>query len=142
MNRRTATLVWAAMLVVPFAFMGVALGAAHDRAPAGLEDPLLWSALAVSAVNVVLARVLPPRLGPARAHDREAVAFTRVVVALALSEAAALAPLVAYILSRDPRLLVVLAAAVLAHAALFPSVRRWSALLPGPDGVAPRREVR
>jgi hypothetical protein len=142
MNRRTATLVWAAMLVVPFAFMGVALGAARHRAPPELEDPLLWSALAVSALNVVLARVLPPRLGPARAHDREAVAFTRVVVALALSEAAALAPLVAYILSRDPRLLAVLAADVLAHAALFPSVRRWEALLPAPDGAAPRREVR
>jgi hypothetical protein len=96
--------------------------------------------------------VLPPRLGPARAHDRDAVAFTRAVVALALCEAAALAPVVAYIITRDPRLLAVLAADVGALVAFYPSALRWGALRPPGDsdglprahaaGGAPGREAR
>ncbi len=136
-TRRTAVLLWAAMLIVPFAFLGVALGA-RDHAAPGLAAPLLGLAAAASAVNVALAWLLPPRLGPARARDGEPVAFTRVLVSLALCEAAALAPVVASIVAPDPRLLAVLAADVAALLALYPSARRWGALRPPDDGDALR----
>jgi hypothetical protein len=136
MTRRTATLLWAAMLVVPFAFLGVALTVAHDHAAPALAGPILALAALASAANVVLAWALPPRLGPARARDRDAVAFTRVLVSLALCEAAALAPVVALVVTNDRRLLALLAAGVAALAALYPSDRRWEALRPQGDAEA------
>ncbi len=144
-SRRAAVLVWAALLVVPFAFLAVALGVAEDHGAPGLAGPVLALAAAASAANVVLAWLLPRRLGPDRAHDREAVAFGRALVSLALCEAAALAPVVAHIITHDARLLAVLGADVAALAALYPSDRRWAALLPLGDGglaaadAAPRR---
>jgi drug/metabolite transporter (DMT)-like permease len=140
MTRRTATLLWAAMLVVPFAFLGVAFTIGGDHEARDLAGPLLGGAAGVSALNVVLAWVLPPRLGPSRAHDRDAVAFTRVLVSLALGEAAALAPVVAFMITRDPRLLAVLAADVAALLALYPTDGRWDALRPEGEGVPRWRE--
>jgi hypothetical protein len=130
MTRRTAVFLWASMLVVPFAFAAVAFRGARAVAPAELGEPLFWLMLLVAAGNVALARALPPRLHAPRAHAGEAVAFTRVLVSLALCEAGAIAPLVAYMLTRDARLLGVVAASVLALVLLFPSDRRWAALRP------------
>jgi hypothetical protein len=133
MTRRTATFIWTALLFVPLAFMAVAFTVPQAQAPR-LTVPAFWLAVGASALNVVLSRVLPPQLGPARASDRDAVAFTRMIVALALSEAAAIAPLVAYMVTRDPRLLGVLALDLLALVVLFPSEGRWASLLPEPNG--------
>jgi hypothetical protein len=133
MTRHAATFVWAALLVMPFAFLAVASGAASRTPVPELREPLFWTAVAASALNVALAWRLPPRLGPPRANDRDAVAFTRVLVSIALGEAAAMAPLVAYMLSPDARLLAVAAADVLALALLYPSDRRWAALRPAPE---------
>ena len=133
-SRRTAIFLWAAMLVVPPAFLAVAIAeAAGHRAP-GLAGPLLALAALVSAANVLLAWVLPPRLGPARAHDRDAVAFTRALLSLAFCEAAALAPVVALMITRDARLLLVLGVDLAALGSLYPSARRWHALRPLGDG--------
>ncbi len=150
-TRRTAMFLWAAMIVVPVAFLAVALtDAAKHRAP-GLAGPLLGLAVLASAANVLLAWTLPQRLGPTRAVDRDAVAFTRALVSLALCEAAALAPVVALMITRDPRLLLVLAVDLAALGSLCPSARRWHALRPlgdgdgagaGAAGLARRREVR
>ena len=137
MTRRAATLVWAGMLVVPCAFTAVAFRASRDGVGGALREPLFWLAVVASAGNLVLSRLLPPRLGPERANDRDAVAFARVVVSLALAEAGALAPLVAFMLTRDLRLLGLLALDVLALVVLFPSEGRWHALLPDPDGAPP-----
>ncbi len=134
MNRRTATLVWAALLFVPLAFMAVAFTV--PLPVPRMVNPALWLAMGASALNIVLSRVLPPLLGPARAGNREAVAFTRMVVALALNEAAAMAPLVAYMVARDPRLLGVLAVDLLALFVLFPSEGRWAGFMPPAGGVA------
>ncbi len=149
MTRRTAVFTWAALLVVPFAFLAVALGIPDVPSAPSLAGPVLALAAAASAANVLLAWLLPPRLGPALAHDRDAVAFARALVSLALCEAAALAPVVAHILTHDPRLLAVFAADVLALAALYPSHHRWAGLLPGGEAdlhaaapAAPRREAR
>jgi hypothetical protein len=130
MTRRTAVFLWASMLVVPFAFGAVAVRGAQAVAPAGLAEPLFWVTLLVAAGNVALARALPPRLHGPRATRGEAVAFSRLLLSLALCEAGAIAPLVAYMLTRDARLLGVVAASVLALVLLFPSDRRWAALLP------------
>jgi hypothetical protein len=146
MTRHTAVFTWAALLVVPFAFLAVTF----NVVPVGpsvpsLAGPVLALAAAASAVNVALAFALPARLGPAVAHDRDAVAFARALVSLALGEAAALAPVVARMITRDARLLAVFAADVAALAALYPSRRRWAGLLPRgetdlhPAGPAARR---
>ncbi len=134
MSRRTAVFVWAALLVVPFAFLGVALTVADVHADPALAGPILALAAAASEANVALAWTLPRLLGPDRAQERDAVAFARALVALALGEAAAITPVVAYVLARDGRLLAVLAASVAALAALYPSGRRWEALRPLGDG--------
>jgi hypothetical protein len=134
MSRRAAAWLWAAVLVVPFAFAPVAIRAASADPVPEARDPLLWAAFAASLVNVALAWRLPPRLGPRRASDGDAVAFARVVVSLALGEAAAMAPLVAYMLYPDPWLLAVAGADVLALLLLYPSGRRWAALRPEAEG--------
>ena len=146
-SRRTAIFVWVAMLVLPPAFLGVALTVAIEHRAPDLAAPILGVAVLASAANVILAWALPPRLGPARAHDRDAVAFTRILLSLALCEAAALAPVVALMITGDPTLLALLAAALAAVAALYPSSRRWQALrplvdsleLPRADAAAARR---
>jgi hypothetical protein len=143
MTRRTARVIWVALLATPLLFLGVAAAVSPEAWAPGLAEPLFWLAVAGSALNVALSRLLPPRLGPDRADDRDAVAFARVLVGLALCDAAAMAPLVAYMVTRDPRLLAVLALDVVALLLLYPSDPRWQRLLPEPAGApAPRRGAR
>ncbi|HVH04414.1 MAG TPA: hypothetical protein VNE71_00265 [Myxococcota bacterium] len=143
MTRRIATLLWAALLVVPLAFLGVAL-TLHRGAPSTEHRTLfLWLAVAASAFNVALSRVLPPRLDSARGSGREAATLTRFLVGWSLCEAAALFPLVAYLVTRDVRLVVVLALDVIALVFLYPSDRRWNRLAAAGSGGAlgARREA-
>jgi hypothetical protein len=143
MTRQAARLIWGALVVTPFLFAAVTF--ALQRAPRApqLATPAFWLAALASAVNVTLSRVLPPRLGPRAANHRDAVAFTRHLVGFALCDAAALAPLVAFIVTRDARLLGLVAVDVLALILLYPSESRWQRLLPeaapaggpGPRGV-------
>jgi hypothetical protein len=135
-TRRAATLAWGSMLVVPFFFLALADSARWSGAPSAAA-PLFWVTVAVSALNVVLSRALPPRLGPFRA-GREATAFGRLLVAWALCEAAALFPLVAWIVCGDPRLIGVFGADLLALVLLYPSDARWASLAPE-DGAASGR---
>lgn len=130
MTRRTATLIWAALLATPFLFGAVAWVFARAPRSEAIVEPVFWLAVAASALNLALSRVLPPRLGPAAAEDRDAVAFTRLLVAFALCDAAALAPLVAFMVTRDVRLLGLVAVDVFALVLLFPSDARWERLLP------------
>jgi hypothetical protein len=135
-----AVLVWASLLVVPVAF-GLVVGTVRDPAAADARfAPLFfWIALAASAFDLVLAWILPHRIGPPRAAP-ETVALTRLLVAWALCEAAAIFPLVAYMITGDARLPWVSAAGLVALASLFPGERRWRAALPGP--AEPARMVR
>ena len=135
MTRRAARLIWAALLVTPFLFGAVAFAFARPPRSPEIVAPVFWLAVAASALNVALSRLLPPRLGPATASDGEAVAFTRLLVGFALCDAAAMAPLVAFMVTRDPRLLAVFALALLALVLLYPSDPRWEALRPGRRGV-------
>ncbi len=141
MSRRIATFVWAALLLVPCAFFAVASTLTRNPAAERLVRPAFWAAVGVSALNVALSLVLPRQIAPARVHDREAVAFGRILLCLALCEAAAMAPIVAYLLTGDPRLLGVFATALLALALLYPSDARWEAARPSP-GVVPGADRR
>jgi hypothetical protein len=125
-TRRVAVLVWGAMLVVPFFFMALADVARWGDDGAG-----------ATSLHIVLSRALPARLGPFRA-GREATAFARLLVAWTLCEAAALFPLVAWIVTGDPRLIGVFGVDLLALVLLFPSVHRWESLLPVHDPGAGR----
>jgi hypothetical protein len=139
LTRRAATFVWASMLVVPFAFMAIVFQATVPELPE-LTAPLFWAAIAVSALNVTLSRLLPPRLAGA-SSDPAALAFTRLLVAWALCEAAALAPLVAFILTRDPRLLGVLGVDLLALVLLYPTDARWESVTPVPPPLGGSRRM-
>jgi hypothetical protein len=138
MTRRTAKLVWLALVATPFLFAAVAFVVGRRAAAPSLVEPAFWLAVAASAANVVLSRALPPRLGPRVAANGDAVAFTRLLVSFALCDAAAIAPLVAFMVTRDPRLLGLLALDVLALLLLYPSDPRWDSLRPAVAG-APRR---
>jgi hypothetical protein len=141
-SRRAAKLVWTTLLVLPLAFLAVVSGL---RAPGSgaseLATMLFWIAIAASAFDLALSRLLPPRLRPS-ASGREAVVFSRLLVSWALCEAAALFPLVAFILTGDPRLVGVFAVDLAALVLLYPSDARWESLAPEAAPGAPRRMVR
>ena len=130
MTRGAATAAWGSMVVLPFFFMAVADSARWGAVRAETTTPLFWLTVAVSAVAIAASRLLPPRLGPFHA-GAEATAFTRLLVAWALCEAAALFPMVAWIVAGDLRLIGVLGIDVLALVLLFPSDHRWASLRPG-----------
>ncbi len=136
MTRRIATLLWAALLVVPIAFLGVAVTLENHPPYTEHGALLLGIAVVASAFNVALSRVLPPRLEAIRRGGRDVVTLTRFLVGWALCEAAALFPLVAYLVSHDPRLVVVLALDMAALVLLYPSDRRWNRLAPAAPGGA------
>jgi hypothetical protein len=138
-TRGAATAAWGSMVVLPFFFMAVADSARWGAARPETTTPLFWLSVAVSVVAIAASRVLPPRLGPFRAGV-EATAFTRLLVAWALCEAAALFPLVAWIVAGDHRLIGVFGVDVLALVLLFPSDHRWASLRPG--SVATARRIR
>lgn len=134
---RTAKLIWAALVLTPVLFAEVAAALSPvPRAPQLAEPALVLAALA-SILNVALSRILPPRLGPRASAHRDAVAFTRALVGFALCDAAALAPVVAFILTRDVRLFGLVALDVLALILLFPTEVRWQRLLPQPAPAGP-----
>ena len=130
MNRTLALLVWSSTLLVPLFFGGVAEAVRGDAPHLPHNGVLFWVTLVTSAVCIVLAQVVPPRV-PAVPAGREATAFIRLVSGWALLEGAALFPLVAWIVTDDPRLLGVCAVDLLALVQLFPSEQRWERMLPG-----------
>jgi hypothetical protein len=125
-----AITVWTALLVLAVAFVAVAF-ATRERgtANASATSLLFWVAIAGSVFVVALSRWLPSRLGTA-STSRDAVTFTRLLVAWALCEAAALLPLVAFIITGDARLLGVFAVDLVALVLLYPSDPCWESLAP------------
>lgn len=138
MTRRAATFVWASMLVLPFFFLALADATRWGSAKPSTTTLLFWLAIAISVLNLTLSRTLPPRLGSLRA-GREATAFTRLMVAWLLCEAAALFPLVTWIVTGDPRLIGVFGVDLLALLLLYPSDHRWRSLRPGLAPATPGR---
>ncbi len=127
MTRAAATGVWASTLALPVFFAAV-VEAVRGSAPHLPASGFLFGiVLATSAACIVLAQVLPRSVRPVAAGP-EATAFTRLLIAWALCEGAALYPLVAWIVTDDPRLLAVCAVDLLALALLYPSQARWASL--------------
>jgi hypothetical protein len=123
---------WAAMLVVPLAFMAMSRAVASGPSTPELTGLFFWIAVGASAFAIALSRVLPPRLGVSRAGP-EATILSRLVVAWALCEAAILFPLVAHLLTGDLRLLGVFAVDMIALVLLYPSDLYIQSLAPSED---------
>jgi hypothetical protein len=123
---------WAAMLVVPFAFLAMSRAVASVPSSPELTGLFFWIAVGASAFAVILSRVLPLRLGVARAGP-EATILSRLAVAWALCEAAILFPVLARLLTGDPRLLGVFAVDMIALVLLYPSDAYIQSLAPSED---------
>jgi hypothetical protein len=137
-SRKVAVVVWGAMLAAPvlFAAMTVAAVAPHDLRSPELSGVLFWMAGAMVGLGVALSRLLPLRILPRDPGPRHTLAFTRLVVAWAILEGAAMFPLVAELVTGDPFLYLLCGVAVAAQASLFPSAERWAAyaVQPLPSG--------
>ncbi len=133
--RKLAVLVWVLLVGLLLLFLGMVLAVEQKGVVPAPRPHLFWVAVASSALGIVLSRVLPPRIpshqagGPPTAN-----AFIRFLAAWAPCQAAAIYPLVAHVLARDPRLLVVFAADLLALVTLYPGQDAWAHL--SADGAA------
>jgi hypothetical protein len=143
-TRRIATLVWGAIVSTPVLFAGVTLAAAP---PGGTSSPELagmfrFMAAAVAGLGLVLSRVLPPRIRARSQGARDTVTFTRLLVAWAILEGAAMFPLVAQMVTGDALLLAIGAVPLAALVALFPTEARWrgNAVQPIESGPGPRTD--
>ena len=126
-TRSVALAVWGAMLATPVLFAGVTVAAAppHGMRSPELAGMFLWMSAAVVGLGVALSHLLPRRIRQHEHGSRDAVAFTRLVLAWALLEGAAMFPLVAELVTGDRLLYLLCAAAVVAQLSLFPSEARW-----------------
>jgi len=131
-TRRIAVLVWGAIVSTPVLFAGVTLVAAP---PGGMRSPEL---AAVVGLGLVLARVLPPRIRARSQGSRDTVTFTRLLVAWAILEGAAMFPLVAQMVTGDALLLAISAVPLAALVALFPTEARWKGNAVQPIESGPR----
>jgi hypothetical protein len=144
--RAVATIIWAALLAGPTAFLGVALYLVVGlRNGAGLnpsldETALIGGSLALSIVTVGLSWLWAVRMPITRpAHGGgarrgapppfppgpEADAVARLIVACALCEGGALVALVAFLQTGNALALAPYALSWLALAAHFPGDRHW-----------------
>jgi len=137
-TRKVAVVVWGAMVASPvlFAAMTLVVVAPRDLRSPELSGLFFWMAGAVVGIGVALSRLLPLRILPRDQRPRDTLAFTRLVVAWAILEGAAMFPLVAELVTGDPFLYLLCAVAVAAQVSLFPSQERWAAyaVQPLPSG--------
>jgi hypothetical protein len=148
--RSAATIIWAALLAGPTAFLGVALYLVVGlRGGTGLnpaldETMLAGGSLALSVVTVGLSwlwavrmRITRPAPGSARPRRAqppfppgpEADAVARLIVACALCEGGALAALIVFMQTGSQFALATYAFSWLALAAHFPGDRHWARLV-------------
>jgi len=126
--RRIGLGIWASLVALLLLLAAVVMAVERDEAP-GPRGTLFALAFATSTLGIILARTLPPRISAQQAGGRPAAnALTRFAVGWALCAGVAVFPLVAHVLSRDPRLLWVFGADVLALVSLYPSANAWARL--------------
>lgn len=159
--RVVATIIWAALLASPTAFIGVGF-LLVSRLGGGIGAPLpdqalMIGSLVLSVVTVALSwlwavrmRIAPPAPGgvarrdaaAASPPDPEALARTRLIVACALCEGSALAATIVFMQTGEALALAPFALSWLALAAHFPGERHWAQLTGQPAGVARNRMTR
>jgi hypothetical protein len=140
-GRRVAVALWGSMLAMPVLFLGVVLSLeGPSRAVAAAPaDVLLVLAVATSALGILLSRVVPSRIPSRQGAGRpEITALLRLVVGWSICEGITIFPLVAFLVSRDDRLLAIFFLDLFALALCFPTRGRWRAALPTPP---PRKVV-
>jgi hypothetical protein len=127
-TRRTAVVVWLGILVTPLFFAAVTVVVAPPREMRSpeLAGMFFWMAAAVVGLGILLSRLLPPRIGQRGLGTRDPVAFTRLTIAWAILEGAALFPLVAQLVTGDPFQFLLTGVALAALVALYPSEARWA----------------
>lgn len=143
-GHRIALFVWASMVVMLLLFLAVVMTLPPPGGGefATLADLLLTVVAVVSAISLVASRLLPSRISPRLGGGRgEITALTRLIVGWSLCEGAALFPLVAYLVTRDWRLLPVFAADVAALVAYCPTRARWESLSRTTVAPAPRSRM-
>ncbi|HET7752485.1 MAG TPA: hypothetical protein VFK85_01130 [Anaeromyxobacteraceae bacterium] len=139
-----ALFVWASMLVMLLLFLAVVVTLspptwASFSVP---RDVLLAVVAATSVVGVVAARVVPRHLAPRAGDGRgEITALTRLILGWSLCEAAAIFPLIGFLMTRDWRLLLVFFADVAALVAYCPTRARWERLSRSIVAPAPRSRM-
>ncbi len=144
--RRVGTIIWAALVAGVLAFFGVSLFLfLFGRMPgdARLVPVMLPVAAGLSVVNAALSWLWAVRMRPAVPTGAappapEAFALTRLIVASALCEGAALFAIVAFLTTQDAVMLLPLALSFVALVAHFPGARHWARLV-GSPAPAPRR---
>lgn len=131
--RRTATIIWAALVAGITAFflvsMAVSMAVPMPGAP-GLGDVLLPVAALLSIANAALSWLWAVRMRspPGAPATPEALAVTRLIVASALCEGSALFGIVAHLVTRDDRMFLPFALSFVALLAHFPGDRHWARL--------------
>ncbi len=134
--RRTAVVIWGALLGGVAIFTGVALAVPAGRPVGGeLAALLLLVALGMAVLSVGLSFWLPRRIRPAGAvATPDQLALTRTVIASALCEGPALFSLVGLMLARDASMLLPYLLSLGALLAHFPGAARWERLGAGAAG--------
>ncbi|GAO01749.1 hypothetical protein [Anaeromyxobacter sp. PSR-1] len=133
-ERRNAVMIWGVLAVAPVLFLVVAFAVRLRGEPApGIAQPLLLVLTVLVAVEVPVSWLWAVRMRPAApsagpALTRERLALTRLIVATAMCEGAALFAVVVFMVTRDPRALPLWAIAFAALLSHFPGDRHWARL--------------
>ncbi len=128
--RRTAVVIWSALVGGVATFTGVALVVPLGRPmDPELASVLLLVALATAVLSVGLSFWVPRRMRPAGAVVApDQLALTRTVIAGALCEGPALFALVGLMVTRDASMFLPYALSLGALLAHFPGATRWERL--------------
>ncbi|ABC80326.1 hypothetical protein [Anaeromyxobacter dehalogenans] len=136
-ERRTAVMIWGALVAGPALFLVVALALPLAGEPApGIAQPLLLVLTGLVLVEVPLSWLWAVRARLAGKAGGEAIsveeqARTRLIIAAALCEGAALFAVVVFMVTRDARALPLFAIAFGALLAHYPGDRHWARLCRG-----------
>jgi O-antigen/teichoic acid export membrane protein len=141
-ERRTAVIIWGALVAGPALFLVVALALPLAGEPApGIAQPLLLVLTGLVLIDVALswlwavrARLIGKPGGATMTVEEQA--RTRLVIAAALCEGAALFAVVVFMVTREPLALALFAIAFGALLSHFPGDRHWARLCRG-NGAAP-----
>lgn len=146
-SRRTAVIIWGALLagVIGFSVVAAVAGPNVRRGATGegLGQVLGAVAACMALTCLVVSIALPPRLRrfPAGTPP-DGVALTRTIVASALNEGAALFAVVAWMVTGSPWPLAALAVSLAGLLLAFPSQGRWARLGGSVPGARQNRLVR
>jgi len=146
--RRVATIVWGALVAGTTVFLAVALSLPKPVGDPQLVRVLLPVSGGMSIITTTASWFWAVRIRPApgtTALAPEALALSRLVVASALCEGAALFAIVVLLVTREAMAMLPFAVSFVALVAHFPGDRHWARLCggtTGPAAVARNRMIR